>query len=131
MTTRLTIVTTDTRKADLDWRAATSGRLTFLESLAATRVALDAAIHAEIDIDRIIVDRAGGAEEYLDLLARLPGDFLGDVVLIRDDGAGYLSASARGGDRVLYALTATDIRFYLEAHDLVTGRGFHSERLSA
>ncbi len=46
----------------------------------------------------------------------------GDILLIHDNGAGFLSATGRGGDRVLYALTAHDVRFYLETQDLVTGR---------
>jgi len=33
-----------------------------------------------------------------------------------------MSASGRGGDRVLYALSPYDVRFYLETHDMVTGR---------
>ena len=33
-----------------------------------------------------------------------------------------MSATGRGGDRLLYALTRNDVRFYLETLDLVTGR---------
>jgi hypothetical protein len=44
------------------------------------------------------------------------------VLLVRHDGTGILSAAARGGDRVLYSLMAHDVRFYLEAHDLVASR---------
>ncbi len=39
--------------------------------------------------------------------------------MIREDDAGFLSAAARGGDRVLYALSAEDMEFYLETQRLV------------
>ena len=41
------------------------------------------------------------------------------VTLIRDDETGFLSATGRGGDRILYALSAEDIRFYLETTSLI------------
>ncbi|HVG24132.1 MAG TPA: hypothetical protein VND45_08275, partial [Thermoanaerobaculia bacterium] len=71
---------------------------------------------------RVIIDRTGAAEEFLDLLTAFPAEFTGDALLIRDDGTGVLSATARGGDRVLYKLLAHDVRFYLETHDLVASR---------
>lgn len=46
-------------------------------------------------------------------------EFAGDVLMVREDETGFLSSLARGGDRILYALCATDIRFYLEAHRLI------------
>jgi 6-phosphogluconolactonase (cycloisomerase 2 family) len=66
------------------------------------------------DIESVVIDGTATAAEYLQLLAVLPAGFAGDVVLIQDDGA-FLSASGRGGDRVLYALGPDDLRFYLEA----------------
>jgi len=75
-----------------------------------------------LDIGRVIVDRAGDGDDFLDLLAGLPEAFTGDAMLLRDDGTGVLSATGRGGDRMLYAMTPHDVRFYLEAHDLVTAR---------
>ena len=122
---RITLIAHEATKLDLDWNYAARGRMsvTFLETVASLRYALTAAVsEVGLDVGRAIVDRAGTAEEFLDLLASLPGEFTGDVLLIRDDGSGILSASARGGDRVMYALMAEDIRFYLEAHNLVTGR---------
>ncbi len=65
------------------------------------------------DIESVVIDGTATAAEYLQLLAMLPASFAGDVVLIQDDGA-FLSASGRGGDRVLYALGPDDLRFYLE-----------------
>jgi hypothetical protein len=122
---RITLVATSPTKPDLDWRVmAAKTRVAFVSTLTALRFALETAIEDDVlDIERVVIDRAGNAEEFLDLLARIPGEFLGDVMLVRDNGSGYLSAMGRGGDRVLYALAPRDVRFYLEAHDLVTGRG--------
>lgn len=122
---RITLIAHEPAKPDLDWNYAARGRMsvTFLESVVSLRYALTAAVSdIGLDVGRAIVDRAGAAEEFLDLLAALPAEFTGDVLLIRDDGSGILSASARGGDRIVYALMAGDVRFYLEAHNLVTGR---------
>jgi hypothetical protein len=122
---RITLIANPAHKPSRDWNyAGTANASTaFLESIEAVRFALTSAVlDAELDIERVIVDRTGTAAEYLDLVAGLPLEFNGDVLLIDDDDSGFLSATARGGDRVLYALNAHDFRFYLEAHDLVTGR---------
>jgi hypothetical protein len=122
---RITLIARESTKPDTDWNyvRCRNQRVAFLDSMASLKFALAAAVtDVGLDIERIIVDRSGSADEFLDLLATAPTDFVGDVMLIRDDGGGFLSASARGGDRVLYALTAHDLRFYLETHDLVTGR---------
>lgn len=122
---RITLIARADAKPDADWNhtRAQANRLAFVNSMAALRCTLGAAIdHVGLDIERLIADRAGTAEDYLMLLAAIPSSFTGDVVLIRDDGSGFLSATGRGGDRVLYPLGAADIRFYLETHDLVTGR---------
>jgi hypothetical protein len=97
--------------------------IAFLDSVNALKFALNVAVSdAGLDIERVIVDRAGTAEDFLDLLAALPEEYNGDLLIMRDDGNGFLSATGRGGDRVLYALNARDVRFYLETHNLVTGR---------
>ena len=122
---RLTLVARDNHKPDMDWNYRTSSReatVAFTESTAALRYALGAGTNLGFDIGRVIVDRTGSADDFLDLLTDLPIEFTGDVMLIRDDGAGVLSATGRGGDRVLYSLTVHDVRFYLEAQNLVTGR---------
>ncbi|HEX9459257.1 MAG TPA: hypothetical protein VGA84_08945 [Thermoanaerobaculia bacterium] len=75
--------------------------------------------HRSEDVDRIIVDCAATADEFLDLLASLPKDFLGDVVLGRNGSNSFLSAASRADGRFLYALTATDLQFYLETLGLV------------
>lgn len=122
---RITLVARPAAKPDVDWNYGRSNqhRVAFLDSVNALRFALGAALQdVGLDVERIIVDRAGSDGDFLDLLATVPGEFCGDIAYIRDDGSGFLSASGRGGDRVLYALNAHDIRFYLETHELVTGR---------
>ncbi len=122
---RITLIARQSTKPDADWNYSScrNQRVAFLDSVSALRFALGAALHdVGLDIERIIVDRSGGPAEFLDLLATAPSEFNGDMLMIRDDGGGFLSATGRGGDRVLYALSDHDIRFYLETHDLVTGR---------
>ena len=122
---RLTLIARNSAKPDVDWNHAACMRfsLAFVESIEALAFALSTAVReVGLDVGRVIVDRAGDGDRFLALLTRLPAEFTGDVLFIRDDGAGVLSATGRGGDRVLYALTPKDIRFYLETHDLVTGR---------
>ncbi len=71
------------------------------------------------DIEAVVIDGAADAAEYLHLLSRLPLSYAGDVVLIQDDSA-FVSATGRGGDRVLYALGPDDVQFYLEAKMLTS-----------
>lgn len=125
MKTRVTIIARDAAKPTMDWSTSGAQRtgLAFVASVRALRFALAAAVHeVGLDIGRVVVDRTGTGDEFLDLLASLPSEFAGDVLLVRDDGTGVLSATGRGGDRMLYALLAHDVRFYLEAHELVASR---------
>jgi hypothetical protein len=125
MKPRVTIVARDAAKPPMDWgtRGASHIALAFVDSMRALRFAVTAAvIEVGLDVGRVIADRAGGGDDFLDLLSALPSEFTGDALLIRDDGTGVLSATARGGDRVLYRLMAHDVRFYLEAHELVASR---------
>jgi hypothetical protein len=122
---RITLIAREATKPDIDWNYAscTRMRVAFVGSVAALRYALESAVcDIGLDVGRVVVDRAGCSDTFLALLTSLPGEFTGDVFYIRDDGTGILSATARGGDRVLYALTPRDVRFYLETNDLVTGR---------
>ena len=130
---RITLVASPATKPDLDWRmTASTTRLAFVGTLTALRFALEkVATDPELDVERVIADRTGNAEDFLDLLANVPKEFAGDVVFLRDDGGGFISATGRGGDRVLYSLGAHDVRFYLETHDLVTGRSAFRERATA
>ena len=45
-----------------------------------------------------------------------------DVLYVRPDDSGFMSATGRGGDRILYSLSGDDVRFYLEAHGLLAQR---------
>lgn len=130
---RVTLIVMAASKPDTDWRVARpTSRLAFLSSITGVRPTLQSAVsHVGLDVERVIVDRAGNADEFLLLLSHLPAQFAGDVVLVRDDGDGYLSATGRGGSRVLYALDAADVRFYLETFDLVTGRAAPHQRAAA
>lgn len=129
---RITLVASAPTKPDLDWRMTSTTRLAFVATIAALRFALDQVIaEPGLDVERIVVDRTGTAEEFLDLLAHVPSEFAGDVVFLRDDGGGFISATGRGGDRVLYSLKPYDVRFYLEMHDLVTGRSAFREKATA
>jgi len=122
---RVTLIARESTKPDVDWNYARcrSAHVAFVESVKALKFAVRSALLQEgLDIERVIVDRAGTADDFLELLAVVPVELTGDVVMIRDDGTGFLSATGRGGDRRLHLLTAQDVRFYLETQDLVTGR---------
>ena len=61
----------------------------------------------------------GDCREFLRFLAALPVELTGDVCPVRDDGGAFLSATGRGGDRVLYTLgPATSVSIW--RRDLVT-----------
>jgi hypothetical protein len=135
---RITLLACGRAVPDRDWERLTSShtRLVMIESMTVLRYTLQHAVSdIDLDIERVILDRAFSPAEYLDLLASLPGEFSADVLLIRGDDSGYLSASGRSGDRTIHSLTAEDVRFYLEANALVTGRvvfqDFHEMRLTA
>jgi len=89
-------------------------RLIFVESFGVIPFALARGIEEmEKDVECVIIDGTATASEYLHLLSALPPSYGGDLVLIHDDCA-FVSATGRGGDRVLYALRAEDVQFYLE-----------------
>jgi hypothetical protein len=75
--------------------------------------------HRSEDVDRIVLEDAATADEFLELLASLPKEFLGDVVLARSGNSSFLSTACRAEGRILYTLTATDLQFYLETLGLV------------
>ena len=64
------------------------------------------------EISHVIMDRSADPATFLQFLAGLPEGFRGDVLLILENGAGYLSSISRGDGRHLYGLTALDIDFY-------------------
>ena len=121
MTPRLTLIACDNRNGELDWTLdSASNCVMFIDTSQHLFASVVAALsEPTLDVERLIVDRAACAESFLDLLAHLPVDFAGDVLRIDDRGCGFLSATGRGGDRLLYALKSQDVQFYLAAHDLV------------
>lgn len=131
-TRRITLLARGHATPDRDWERLTKGmtRLVTIESMTVLRYTLQHAVSdIDLDIERVILDRTFSPAEYLDLLASLPSEFNADVLLIRGDDSGYLSASGRAGDRSIHSLTRDDVRFYLEANALVTGRiAFHEYR---
>ena len=130
---RITLITRNFRSPQRAWDTclASPNRLIFLKAFNVLRFALARGVaEMEQDVERVILDRSATADELLDLLTSLPAEFTGDVLFIRDDEGGFLSATGRGGDRVLYALRSDDIEFYLEAHGLLA-RVVVQERMSA
>ena len=124
-TRRITIINRDPRTAERDWDLSSnaSSRLLMLESFTVLRYTLSAhVIDLDIDVDRVILDKAVSPAEYLSLLASLPSTFNADIVLICEDETTFISSKCPGGDRVLYQLSPDDLRFYLEANGLVTGQ---------
>ncbi|HUP48870.1 MAG TPA: hypothetical protein VNA04_08770 [Thermoanaerobaculia bacterium] len=123
-TRRITLICRDLGRPDRDWDNSLSApnRVILLDSFTVLRYAISShLVELDVDVQRLVLDRATSPADYLSLLAALPPAFTGDVLLIREDDSAFLSSLGRGGDRVLYALTATDLRFYLETHGLVTG----------
>ncbi|HET7435105.1 MAG TPA: hypothetical protein VFN10_10395 [Thermoanaerobaculia bacterium] len=122
---RITLVTRGLRTPDRDWddSVSASTRIVFVNTFTVLKYALAGSLSdMRLDIERVVIDNAASPAEFLEMLSSLPGDFSGDAMLIRSDGSAFLSASGRGDGRVIYSMTATDVRFYLETHDLVTGR---------
>ncbi|HYR30179.1 MAG TPA: hypothetical protein VEU30_17060 [Thermoanaerobaculia bacterium] len=109
---RLTLVVT--REGHPAWNPA---HVLCVDSLPRMHATLGA-----LDVERIILDNTVSAEEYLFLLAKLPHEVAGDVVLLTESGGAFISATGRGGDRVMYALAAHDVGFYLDNYDLVSRR---------
>ena len=94
-------------------------RIIFVESFGAIPYALARGVEElSYDVEAVVIDGTASPLEFLHLLAALPGAFHGDVVLILSDAA-FVSATGRGGDRVLYMLRPDDVRFYLETQMLV------------
>jgi hypothetical protein len=121
--TRLTLVT---RGGYRDWETtdlATTSVMTVASLSELTLTVVD--LWMALDIERVILDHAATASQFLDLLTALPQEFAGDAMTIREDNTAFLSSISRGSGRVLYTLTATDVDFYLQANGLVA---FDSER---
>lgn len=91
-------------------------RVIFVDAVSMVNFALDRANH---DVDRVLIDGTATSTEYLELLSGLPSEFVGDVLYIRGDGNSFLSTVGRGGGRLLHALNAADVDFYLQTFRLL------------
>ena len=120
-TRRTTLVIRGAKTPPRAWNTSNTApnRILFVKALTMLSFVLD---HRSEDIDRILVDHAATADEFLDLLASLPKEFPGDVLLLRSGNNSFLSTASRAEGRLLYALKAADLQFYLETFGLVTAR---------
>jgi hypothetical protein len=119
---RITLVTRPpARHPDRSWNVTpgATSRIIVVGSFTVLRYALEQSLSGMAqDVERLIIDRTATAAQYLELLASLPAEFLGDVLYVRDDGSAFLSATGRGAGRMIYDLGPNDLHFYLETHDL-------------
>jgi hypothetical protein len=131
---RLTLIAHETGRG---WRilnaaAAVPHDIGFVEEPEMLRTSLLATLgETTLDVERVILDDAGTPEMFLELLARLPSSYAGDVLRVDRFGRGFLSATGRGGDRVLYALEPEDVRFYLAACSLIPGQSSNLLEMTA
>lgn len=75
--------------------------------------------NARKDVERVVIDGTASPIQYLEFLAALPHTFVGDVLFMRAGGNSFLSSTGRGGDRLIYSLSPTDLEFYLQTNLLV------------
>jgi hypothetical protein len=113
---RLNLIILGPAADEREWTPAReTSRLMFLDALAA----LDEVLDVQLDVERIVLEAgSAAASEFLSLLARVGNHFSGDVLFVERDGRGFLSSNSRGGDRVLYELSSSDVAFYLRVHKL-------------
>lgn len=115
-----------------DWGGSGSvdtaiGAVMLVDSAAAARFVIRTqAVEMSLDIDRVIVDKAATPLECLHFITQLPHEFAGDVLFILDGQKAFLSASGRGGDRLLYGLSQSDVAFYLATHGLLRQEEFRA-----
>ena len=117
---RITLVVR-TKSADRTWRASSNSgtRIVVIDSMTLLRSTIASPlVRSDSDVERLILDRCCDHGEFLSLLAAMPQEFTGDVLMIHEDKS-FLSAMGRGGDRIVYALSAEDVQFYLEVARLV------------
>ena len=113
---RITLIARNPRRVQRDWDLTNpaGSHLVFVDSLKFLPYALD----QEHDVERVIIDGAASASQFLDFLSTLPAEFAGDVLSIGDEGKSFLSSVGRGDGRLLYALTDMDLEFYLQVNSL-------------
>ena len=121
---RITLVFPDSSGTVLDWdRPERDHSVITVSNFNLLHAALQAGVEEfGRDIERVIFDRSVDADDFLSFLCSLPAEFRGDVLRIRPDGSGTISASSpRGDGRFLYSLSVEDVGFYLRT---VTNVGF-------
>ena len=116
---RITLIVRGTGTHSRPWDVSPSAtnRILFVKALSMVSFLFE---HQSEDIERLIIDDAASGDEFLNLLASLRGEFLGDVVLARSQQISFLSSACRADGRLLYAMTASDLQFYFTAHRLMT-----------
>jgi CheY-like chemotaxis protein len=70
------------------------------------------------EVERVIIDNAATASEFLLFLATLPAEFKGDVLFVEGYSRAFLSAAGVEGRRSLYTLDADDVDFYCAVYAL-------------
>src|SRR5690348_8402096 len=111
---RITLVARNPKKVQRDWDLTNpaGSHLVFIDSLKFLPYAVDQGVtSSEHDIERVIIDEAASASQFLEFLSTLPAEFAGDVLCIGDEGMSFLSSVGRGDGRLLYSLTADDLEF--------------------
>jgi len=119
---RITLITYDKQQEARNWDFSeqSKNRIVFIDSMALLRSTITSPlVKSDSDVERIVLDRCCSEADYLSLLSSMPHQFTGDILMVRGDATGFLSATGRGGDRVLYALSSDDVEFYLETVLLV------------
>jgi hypothetical protein len=118
----VTLVVRDTGDHRRKWNLTpeANSRIVFADTFSVLQLARDRAWSDRgRDVERIVIDGAAGTLYCLELLAALGSDFVGDVLFVRENLSGFMSALGRGGDRVFYALRAEDVDFYLRTKALL------------
>jgi CheY-like chemotaxis protein len=73
---------------------------------------------AAASIARIVIEEAIDGTEFLSLIANLPPEFPGDILLIASPSRAFLSSRAGGGPRYLILFTPQELEGYLDAFSL-------------
>lgn len=118
---RITLIARDPRKMQRDWDFTNpaGSRIVFVDSLAFLPYAVDRAVReTDCDVERVVIDSIGTAQQFLEFLSTLPIEFSGDIVHINAEGKGFLSSTGRSDGRHLYSLTPEDLAFYLHTNNL-------------
>jgi len=118
---RITLVARHPGHASRDWDFSNpiGNRIIFVDAPRFLPHAIQQGITSGYDLERVIIDGAGTAMQFLELLTSLPHEFAGDVVFVSGNGSGFISSAGRGDGRVLYSLKEGDLGFYLQTHGLL------------